>query len=271
MIQSVKSRRVSNFFPGDSNIGGQSGWISGSDRSTRQFRRRQALAFLRFTTNCIPGLNRERQAHSPANAPGSPDTPCSISLTSANVVKSTAAAANDRGHHGKRSNLLGEPCRCGNLRTADRAPQRHAEHTVRNRLFARAPAPLVPARRHRAQPGTTQLQVVGALRRLRTQGKRRRIRARQCGKRALGQANPTALDQAPSVLLRHDRRLSSGESRARARVRTLTARHTGTTSPTQPAPAPNAVSEIASRARKRPRSAGPRVVPLPGFEPGFPP
>lgn len=229
MIQSVKSRRVSNFFPGDSNIGGQSGWISGSIGAPDSFAavRPSLSSVLRLIAS--PVLTADRQAHSPANAPGSPDMACSISLTSANVVKSTATAANDRGRHRERSTLLGEPCRCGNLRTADRAPQCHAEHAVRNRLFACAPAPLVPARRHRAEPGTTQLQVVGPLRRLRTQGKRRRIRARQCGKRALGQADPTALDQAPGVLLRHDRRLGSGKSRARACVRRLTARHPGTT------------------------------------------
>ena len=236
MIQSVKSRRVSNFFRVIRTSEVRAGGFL--DRSEHQTVSPPSgpLAFLRFTTNCLLGRWRDGRLTSRgraeiarhtsrADAPGSPDTPCSISLTSANVVKSTATAANDRGHYGKRSNLLGEPRRCRNLRSAYRAPQCHAGHTVRNRFFARASAPLVPTRRHRAQQGTAQLQVVGALRRLGTQGKRWRLRSRERGKRALGQADPTALDQAPCVVLRHDRRLGGCEPRARARVYRLTARH----------------------------------------------
>jgi hypothetical protein len=44
------------------------------------------------------------------------------------------------------------------------------------------------------------------------------------------------LDRAPGVVLRHDRRLGSGESRSRARLRPLTARHPSTASPIRPAP-----------------------------------
>lgn len=187
--------------------------------------------------------------------PGSPDTPCSISLTSANVVKSTATAANDRGHHGKRSTLLGEPRCCGNLRSVDRAPQRHADHGIRDHFFARASAQVVSARSHRAKQGTAQLQVVSALRRLRAQGKRRRIRARKRGERALGQADPTTLDQAPRVLLRHDRRLGRRKSRACTRVRRLTAsRRTHRTrrcGGTAAGPAPNAALRRSPPSKKK--------------------
>ncbi len=291
MIQSVKSRRVSNFSPVIGAFTGRRGGFLCPSGIRVVFQVPSPLnsPVLRLTE--IAGDLAIPQSHGNArDRPALPGAPCSTSLTSANVAKPTATAVHDRSPPHQRS-ALRKRCECGNIRTAARAPQRLGDRRPRNAIRPRAGAWLVLARRHRAATRAAELQVVRALHRLTAQRKRRRVRSRQRRQRALGQACAAPMDQAPSLLLRHDRRVGRSEPRARARLRRLTpatpsysaarrsswprlmpSRHALVVArPALVSLPPGTPTHEAHTARESPAGAGLQQVPLPGFEPGFPP